>query len=363
MPKQIYNKDYNNLDVLPDALVASGYVNGQVLDSSSLSTLITQSNWAGNYSSILTVNTSNLSIPSSTNLTYLFYNITSAIGSTITINMTLNPPAMDAGQTIEIYNNTNVISYFNTQFDSTLIPILPQEIIKIMVLSSNSYLIRNDKESYMQSQIGSYKDIIYNNTSIAGLNARGWYRLDPTTTIGKSTELVSKSNFKRFLVGKICHSNNSKSHLKLYSRADSFLDGDKFYIAYVGLWNNTVNAVSSGRGLSANADWNAGKTISIGGLPGSTLVQSDSSITNFDQNGKSFGEFSVGLIEANNGPHGHLSPTGRVFGTVTANAGEPAGSNGVRGTGSSNKTQDSGSGTPHNNTQPSFAVGRMIRLF
>ncbi len=154
MPKQLYNINYNNLSVLPPPLVSSGYAPLQVLDSSSLSTLITQSNFSGNYYSLFPVTVSNLNIPSAGNLIYQLYIITSPVGSTITINLTTNPPIMDIGQVINIFNNTSVISYFNTQSDSTLIPILPQEWIKILVMSSTTYIIQNDKESYMQSQIG-----------------------------------------------------------------------------------------------------------------------------------------------------------------------------------------------------------------
>jgi microcystin-dependent protein len=90
-------------------------------------------------------------------------------------------------------------------------------------------------------------------------------------------------------------------------------------------WNKLpALTVGGGRGVSAAADWLAGKTIPLPDARGRTIVGRDamgSSIAgiitaavcaNPDEAGFAFGAQTIALVEANNGPHAHTASTNTV---------------------------------------------------
>lgn len=133
------------------------------------------------------------------------------------------------------------------------------------------------------------------------------------------------------------------------------------------LWNNTVNAdcaVSSGRGVSAAADFAAHKTIALPKSLGRTLATygAGSGLTSRTL-ASIVGEENHALTSAENGPHTHLGGSDNSQNTLSAGAiGTFVKINTDPSPPGSTPTQSSGSGTAHNTMQPTLFLNTMIKL-
>lgn len=148
------------------------------------------------------------------------------------------------------------------------------------------------------------------------------------------------------------------------------------------LWDSMTNAeapVSSGRGANAAADFAANKTITLpdargrtiagkdnmGGSTASRLTNGGSGITGTTL-GVSGGTETHTLTEAQLASHGHSftigdqSTPGSVYATATAGAGAADTLSGAT-TGSGNVATN-GSGSAHQNTQPTLVLNKIIKL-
>ncbi len=143
-----------------------------------------------------------------------------------------------------------------------------------------------------------------------------------------------------------------------------------------GLWTTfpSLTVSPGGRGASAAADFAANKVITLPGIAGRALVAPDLSgavLGSVKTLGSSFGAPTHALTEAQNGPHTHVdsghqhqeeswwASGGYVY--STAGAGTMGVHSQMTATGYAN-IQPSGSGSPHNNLQPTFVVSKIIKL-
>lgn len=131
---------------------------------------------------------------------------------------------------------------------------------------------------------------------------------------------------------------------------------------YTLLYNNTVNAdcaVSGGRGANAAADYAANKTIALPKTLGRALAcfGTGSGLTARTM-AKTFGVETHPLVLAEGPPHSHTLSVYTGGGNV--DVAQEAGSDGVV-TGNPS-TSSSGSGTAHQNMQPSIFLNVMIKL-
>lgn len=154
---------------------------------------------------------------------------------------------------------------------------------------------------------------------------------------------------------------------------------------YTLLWNgfsNTICPVSTGRGASASADFAAHKTIQLLDMRGRVCVGKDdmggsaaSIITNFSGTtlGQAGGEQNHALITAELASHSHgVTDTGHTHTIQTSaiagggGAGQVVGSGGLFPSTNTAFTgisiQNTGSGTAHNNVQPSIIVNKICKL-
>ena len=148
------------------------------------------------------------------------------------------------------------------------------------------------------------------------------------------------------------------------------------------LWNNLGDAeapVSSGRGASAQADFDANKTITIPDFQGRSPVGSGagSGLTSRTLGAKG-GEEDHALTEAENGPHDHILEAPNATGLpgsesqldMPTSIGGVGGYRGLRGVDYTNgtgpftaqTTADSGSGNGHNTMHPFTVVNFKIKL-
>jgi len=152
---------------------------------------------------------------------------------------------------------------------------------------------------------------------------------------------------------------------------------DDVLILFTKIWTDYSNTtapiytsagVASTRGASAADDWAAHKRISLPKRQGRVLVAMDNygeggsaagAITGTwaDALGTVAGEEKHSLIAAENGPHSH-SVTGVQLNTGSSIFGPLSSNNTANGTWS---TASSGSGTAHNNVQPSVSTKYIIR--
>lgn len=127
------------------------------------------------------------------------------------------------------------------------------------------------------------------------------------------------------------------------------------------LWNavsDTYCPVSGGRGASASADFSAGKTLTIPNAKGRTTVGLNAASA-FSYLGLTIGSETHSLIEAELPSHTH------TYNETTASGGATAGSDEnflKSGLASSVSTGSTGSGTAHNNIQPSITCNKIIKL-
>jgi microcystin-dependent protein len=152
---------------------------------------------------------------------------------------------------------------------------------------------------------------------------------------------------------------------------------------YAMIWNNvsdTYAPVSGGRGASPEADFAANKTIGITKTLGRALaVAGSGSGLTARTLGQVLGEEAHALTAAENGPHTHTatvtdpghshsatsySPTPVIDGTNGSNGryAQPPGTTGVATTGITVGITSSGSGTAHNNMQPTTFMNIMLKL-
>ena len=139
--------------------------------------------------------------------------------------------------------------------------------------------------------------------------------------------------------------------------------GMRTFNLYKVIWNAVSNLwapVTGGRGASAIDDFNANKPMQITKILGRALASSGAGSGLTPRViGQTLGEESVGLLAENNGLHGHgyqhVSPNfpGVVY-WESSGGGDKFLANFT--------TATSGSGTPHNNMQPSLFLPAMIKL-
>lgn len=148
------------------------------------------------------------------------------------------------------------------------------------------------------------------------------------------------------------------------------------------LWANVTDTyapVSGGRGASAAADWAALKTIALTKQLGRAIIIAGTGVGLTARSlGQTLGEETHALTLAENGPHSHAATVTDPTHTHSSNAstiniGGPAvpaagsiafGNSTINAaaTGISVSNASSGSGTPHNNMQPSTAWKIEIKL-
>lgn len=166
---------------------------------------------------------------------------------------------------------------------------------------------------------------------------------------------------------------------------------DDTFALYVLLWSLSTITVAGGKGANAAADWAAAKLLTLPNLSGRTLIGLDNMsgsaaniMTQFSATtpGATGGSQTHALTSGENGPHSHnitdpghqhgangsalfMTVTTGDAGYITVDAGSIytlyyRGLSGPATTGIS--IQSSGSGTGHNNTQPSMAVNFILAL-
>lgn len=334
MAKQIFNQNGANLNTLSPQLQAQAWLNGNILTSLDQNTVTYSAyNFTGLYQQINVQNTTSLTIPNASATIYCYQSIqlTSATGTAVTINLNAASPYMDVGMIITIWNNTTAVSTVQSSIGSSPIyPIQPDESIRLQIISVDAtlgyFIILNDKESKTWAPVGSFKDVLLSNSLIDGYFERGWI-LYGAYTIGNSA---------------------SGAHY-----AD-----DRLFTLFVNSYNSCPSAiVTPPRTGDAATDWGNNATLLLPYTAGAVLGQADASTVNFIDSGDFFGEFDTSLTDqSQNAPHYHFvgeAVLGTTGGSGTA----------MRGNSNTKQTTTSGSSAPHNNTQPTLAVGRMIRGF
>lgn len=136
------------------------------------------------------------------------------------------------------------------------------------------------------------------------------------------------------------------------------------------LWNQLADAqaaVSGGRGVSASADFAADKTLTLPDASGHARAGRDNmsgtsrnnltSALNGDTLGASGGAETHSLTGAQNGPHNHdyLATPNNTTAVQTSGSANVSGQ-------TTAQTSTSGSGTAHNNTQPTLIMNVFIKL-
>jgi len=137
---------------------------------------------------------------------------------------------------------------------------------------------------------------------------------------------------------------------------------------YALLWNNYGDSqcpVAGGRGSDAASDFAGNKTLTLPNAMGRVSVPQISGGA-FGTLGDAIGEASHALTEGENGTHSHSHQYSIGASSITTDLkGYSAGDTTVviSAGASTDSTQSSGSGTPHNNIQPSIVTGcRIIKL-
>jgi hypothetical protein len=340
MAKQIFNQSGSNLNPFTPQLQSQGWLNGNILTSLDQNTaLYIAYNFSGLYQQINNQNSTNVTIPNpSANIyCYQFVRLTNPNGTAVTINLGASTPYMDEGMEITIWNNSPVLSTVRSNINGSIIyPIQPNESIRLKVISTNTlsgfFLILNDTESLSICKIGSFQDALFNNDTIDGYFERGWL-LYGSLTIGSA------------------------------SSGGDYAD-DRLFTLFSIIYNNCPSAiVSGGRSGDPSNDWFANKTIQMQYIPGAVLGQYDNVTQNFKKPGNTFGDFTHSLTEDENGEHNHLSNVSGKRGGLSNTPNSGAGALNQGNAESPAITSTSGLGSPHNNTQPTLAVGRFIRGF
>lgn len=125
------------------------------------------------------------------------------------------------------------------------------------------------------------------------------------------------------------------------------------------LWENDVDnhlTVSPSKGASADADWTALKSITVPDLKGHILVGQSTSSTNFNQLFKKSGAETHALTIDETPEHSHTYE--KAINSVNAATHDES----VYSLNVSDNTEKAGSGTPHNNIQPSLVGQYWIKL-
>ena len=144
---------------------------------------------------------------------------------------------------------------------------------------------------------------------------------------------------------------------------------------FLALWNsfaNTEAPVSGGRGASAAADWSANKTITLPDLRGRSIIGTGTgSGLTARTHGVGVGTETHALAEAELPAHAHTTGVGStdtrtgIFGTTTTGVpGSATCSHDLlaQAPTSATRTGNTGSGTAHNNMQPSLALNWIVKI-
>lgn len=231
-----------------------------------------------------------------------------------------------------------------------------------------------------------YQSLMDANTDLPTVTA-SWYEVPLGGNVGNTTG-DTKTTYKTtadsgWIMGDDGTIGSAASGATTRANADT----QALYTLFWTNCNNTICPVSGGRGASATADFNANKTLRIPLLRGRALgiAGAGSGLTSRAL-GATIGAETVALVAANNGPHTHTvnitdpghthiaAPQASIVGSQNATAdkyyGDGSGTGtptinpptGSATTGITATTVTQGSGTPHDNMQPSGFQNIMIKL-